>query len=475
MGISNQNPMTAFWKISLILIFILLFTASTLRAQKVDFSNDTITVEAIYNHTLTEGKCYQWLEYLCTKIGARLSGTPAYLAAAEYTRQVLDTLGLDSVWLQPVIVPHWDRGEKEIARVVHSGRGTYDLRVLALGSSVATGEKGIQGEIIEILSNEQLQKLGEKGIKGKIVFFNRPMERGIVRTMSAYGRAVDQRYSMPTEAAKLGAIGAIVRSMTTKIDTFPHTGGTQFLPEGPNIPAFGVCTQDAETLSDLLKSGPVSVYMRSTSKMLSEKPSYNVIGEIRGSEFPQEIIVIGGHLDSWDIGQGAHDDGTGCVQSMQVLYTLKSMGYKPKRTIRCVLFSNEENGLRGGTEYAAQAKSKGEKHIAALESDSGGFTPRGFNFEGHPDIFVEKFKKTAPFVDILAPYGLSFNPGGSGADISPLKEQKTLLIGFQPDLHRYFDYHHAETDVFSAVNQRELEMGAASMTALIFLIDKYGL
>jgi Zn-dependent M28 family amino/carboxypeptidase len=151
------------------------------------------------------------------------------------------------------------------------------------------------------------------------------------------------------------------------------------------------------------------------------------------------------------------------------------MGYKPKRTIRCVLFSNEENGLRGGTEYAAQAKGKGEKHIAALESDSGGFTPRGFNFEGHPDIFVDKFKKTAAFVDILAPYGLSFNPGGSGADISPLKEQKTLLIGFQPDLHRYFDYHHAETDVFSAVNQRELEMGAASMTALIFLIDKYGL
>src|SRR5690606_20785868 len=170
LGIRNQNIMTAFFKINPTFIFILLFSAATLRAQKVDFSNDTTTVEAIYHHTLTNGKCYEWLDYLCTKIGARLSGTPAYLAAAEYTRQVLDTIGLDSAWLQPVTVPHWDRGEREIARVVNSSRGSYDLRVLALGNSVATGDNGIQGEIIEILSNEQLQKLGEKGVRGKIVF-----------------------------------------------------------------------------------------------------------------------------------------------------------------------------------------------------------------------------------------------------------------------------------------------------------------
>jgi hypothetical protein len=316
--------------------------------------------------------------------------------------------------------------------------------------------------------------MSKSQIEGKIVFFNRPMQADLIQTFEAYGGCVDQRYDGAKEAGKLGALGTIVRSMNLRLDDLPHTGAMSYgdTPVNQRIPSAAISTNDAERLSGLLKIDPhIKFYFKQNCKQLKDVKSYNVIGEITGSQFPKEIIIVGGHLDSWDLGDGSHDDGAGCVQSMDVLRLLKETGVRPKRTIRVVLFMNEENGLRGGRKYAEVAKSKGEKHIFALESDSGGFTPRGFSFDG-PDYKINQILKWKP---LFEPYLIHyFKKGGSGADIGPLKDSELVLSGLCPDSQRYFDHHHASNDTFDAVNKRELELGAATMTALIYLVDKYG-
>ena len=459
-----------------ILLFILfVFTSASLFSQTEE-ETDALYIKDIYNHTLTQGECYTWLEYLTQGIGGRLAGSPSSMAAVNYTKQVMDTMGMDKTWLQDCEVPHWTRGIKEEVRIVNSKQyGSYDLNSLALGNTIGTGDAGLTAEVIEVQSLDEVKELGKSKIEGKIVFYNRPMDPTQIRTFNAYGGAVDQRVYGAVRAAEFGAVAILVRSMTTRLDDYPHTGTSVYKDGVKKIPALAISTNDAELLSRLLKKESIAVYIRNTSKMLEPKMSYNVIGEIKGSEFPDEIIVIGGHLDSWDVGQGAHDDGSGCVQSLQVMHTLLRMKYKPKRTIRCVMFMNEENGLGGGLAYAKESNMKNEVHIAALESDSGGFTPRGFSCDADPSVFNDKFKSFYDFSPLLEPYGLALSKGGSGADISPLKSQKGLLIGLRPDSQRYFDYHHTEIDRFEAVNKRELELGAAAMTSIVYLIDKYGL
>ncbi|MEM8524599.1 MAG: M28 family peptidase [Bacteroidota bacterium] len=451
----------------------LFFVLSVLGTNAQD---DAFFVRSIYDKALTEGQSYEWLTYLTTRIGGRLSGSPQAAAAVEYTRQMLDTMGMDRVYLQPCIVPHWERGEKEQLRIINSGAvGSMDLKTVALGNSTGTGEFGITAEVVEVKSLDEVDELGEVGVKGKIVFFNRPMDSKQINTFAAYGGAVGQRAYGPNRAAKYGAIGVIVRSMTTRLDDVPHTGTIVLIDGEPTVPALSISTNDAELLSRLLQKENIQVYMRNTSRMSSPKPSYNVIGEIKGSEFPDEIILVGGHLDSWDIGQGAHDDGAGCVQAMDVIQLLKRLNYKPKRTIRCVLFMNEENGQAGAIAYRDSSMNAKEFHLAAIESDRGGFTPRGFTCDGDASIFEQKFKKLAKWLPLLEPYGLQFEKGGSGADISRLKPQKGMLFGFKPDSQRYFDYHHTGIDNIETVNKRELEMGVAAMTSLVYLIDQYGL
>ncbi|MBI5916673.1 MAG: M20/M25/M40 family metallo-hydrolase [Bacteroidetes bacterium] len=457
-------------------IFLSVLPTVRLFAQANTAENeDAFFIRQLHDAALSQGRCYPWLHHLTKKIGARLSGSPQAAAAVEYTRQMLDTLGLDSVWLQPCTVPHWVRGDREIVRIIQSDMGTVELRALALGNSVGTGEAGISGEVVEVQSLEALEKLGEAKVKGKIVFFNRPFDATKLNTFEAYGGAVEQRAYGASEAAKFGAIGVLVRSMASGLNDDPHTGGLVYKNGLPKIPAAAISTNDAELLSRLLKKSPVKVFMRTNCQQLSDKPSFNVIGEIRGSERPDEIIAVGGHLDSWDVGEGAHDDGAGCVQSMDILQIFKRLNYKPKRTIRCVLFMNEENGLRGGTAYADEAKRKGEHHLAAIESDRGGFTPRGFLVDAEAAVFAKNFPAMQPWLTVLEPYGLRIKKGGGGADISPLKTQGVLLIGYEPDSQRYFDFHHTEVDVFEAVNKRELELGTAAMASLIYLMDKYGL
>ena len=437
-------------------------------------AQDASSIKEFFDEELRNGKSYPMLYELCTKIGARLSGSPGAAAAVEWSRHTMEDGGFDSVWLQPVMVPHWVRGVKEVARVINSKKmGTVDLSVCALGGSVGTGPSGVSASVIEVKSFDELKALGIKNVQGKIVFFNRPMDPTKIKTFMAYGGAVDQRGSGAVEASKLGALAVIVSSMGLNQEAYPHTGALRYENNVNKIPAIAVSTQHADLLSRLVKEEKdLRVYMETHSEILDDAPSFNVIGQINGSEYKDEIIDIGGHLDSWDLAQGAHDDGTGCVQSIEVLRLFKALGIKPKRTIRAVMFMNEENGLRGGQKYAEIAKNKNEKHIAAIESDAGGFTPRGFSMSGNADAK----SKIRSWKNLFEPYGLSdFESEGGGADIGPLASQGTLTIGYLPDSQRYFDIHHTPEDTIDKVNKRELELGAAAMAALVFLIDRYGL
>lgn len=456
--------------------FLLNNLLSVSYAQSAKYEEDARFIRKIYDEVMTESQAYEWLRSLTKDIGARLGGSPQAAAAVEYTKQMLDTMALDSVYLQECLVPHWVRGEKEVVRVVNSFKmGSVDLDALSLGNSFGTGPKGVTAPVIEVKSLDELEKLGREKVEGKIVFFNRPMDPRQMNTFAAYGGAVDQRALGASRASRLGAVAALVRSMTNGIDDIPHTGGLVYEEGVVPIPGLGISTMDADLLSSLIAEEEVRVYIRNTSRMLSPKLSYNVIGEITGSTHPDEIIVVGGHLDSWDVGEGAHDDGAGCVQSMEVFRLLKALGYQPKRTLRCVMFMNEENGLAGGKAYQVASDAAGEYHMAAIESDRGGFTPRGFTADGHESVFTKKFRKVNKWLPLLEPYGLRLAKGGSGADISGLKSQKGLLFGLEPDSQRYFDYHHTAADVLEVVNKRELDSGAAAMAALVYLLDKYGL
>ena len=433
---------------------------------------DSVTIRKIYSEALSDGKSYEWLRHLTKQIGPRLSGSAGAQKAVDWTKQVMEKEGFDRVFLQDVMVPHWVRGAKEEA-FIHIGKQKTTVPIAALGGSVATPPKGVEAEVIEVKSFPELRALGADKVKGKIVFYNRPMDPTKINTFEAYGGAVDQRANGATEAAKLGAVGAIVRSMTNLHDDNPHVGGMRYGTGVALIPTAAISTNAADLLSKSLQTNPnLTFYFKQNCETLPDAPSFNVVGEIKGSEYPDEIIVVGGHLDSWDLAEGAHDDGAGCVQSMEVLRIMKALGIKPKRTIRAVMFMNEENGLRGGIQYADLAKKNNEKHIAAVESDNGGFTPRGFGIVGKP----EQREKIIAWKPLLAPYGLTdIGAGGGGADIGPLAQSGTVLIGFKPDSQRYFDYHHTTIDKFEAVSQRELELGAASMTALVYLLDEHGL
>jgi len=397
------------------------------------------------------------------------------LDAVDYTVAELQKISIiDTVYKQPCTVPRWERGEPEQVHITF-GTETRALKALALGNSIGTGEMGLEGEVVEVFGLDTLKELGEAYLKNKIVFFNRPMDAKRINTGYAYGEAVDQRVHGASRASKYGAKAVLVRSVTTQLDDLPHTGVQTYQPEINPIPALAISTNDAEFLSKALKQEKVSAFIRNTSSMLGDVISYNVIAEIKGESNPQEILLVGGHLDSWDVGGGAHDDGSGCVHAMQVFKTLSDLNYKPNRTLRCVLFMNEENGLGGGKAYAAESNRKGEFHLAALESDSGGFTPRGFTCTGEADVLPKYLANLQSFDEFLEPYDLYLKPGGGGADINPLKSQKGLLLGFKPDGQRYFDFHHTTADVYENVNERELKLGAAAITSLIYLIDQFGL
>jgi hypothetical protein len=446
------------------------FSQDPIRIVPLDSqTGDSITIRSIFTEALTHGNSYNQLKYLCKVIGNRLSGSPAASEAVSWGESELKKMALDRVYLQSITVPYWVRGNKEWAAI--SEDFDIPINICALGGSVGTNGPLIS-EVIEVQNFKELEALGREKINGKIVFYNRPMDKSKISTFEAYGGCVNQRYGGASEAAKFGAVAVIVRSMTTLTDQHPHTGSMGYKEGVVKIPACAVSTGDADVLSNYIENnGSVNVVMNLNCQDNGEVQSYNVIGEIKGSEKPNEVIVVGAHLDSWDKGEGAHDDGAGIVQCMELLRIFNELKIKPKHTIRVVLYMNEENGNNGGKTYAKKALQNGEKHIAALESDRGGFTPRGFSIAGTD----EQVKLAKSFRTVLEPYGLHFfERGFAGVDIAPLKytvDSTIFLAGLTPDSQRYFDYHHSDTDVFENVNQRELELGGAAMTAFIYLLD----
>lgn len=439
---------------------------------------DSVFIRRIADEILVNGKAYDNLHYLTKQIGGRLSGSPQMVKAEQWGLKTMQESGADKAWLQECMVPHWVRGGKDEAKAeikikAKANVEIKNLYVTALGNSVGTVSKGIRADVIEVSSFDDLEKKKDL-VKGKIVFYDYKFIPTFIRTFQSYGDAVQYRGNGASRAAKYGAVAVIVRSMSHSTDNYPHTGSLRYDTTLPKIPAVAVGLRDADWLNNELQEGKkVTISMKTNGHFLPDTIGHNVIGELTGSEFPDQIITIGGHLDSWDLAEGAHDDGTGVVHTMEILRTFKALGYKPKHTIRFVLFMNEENGLRGGTKYADEAKAKNEKHIFALESDAGGFTPRGFSFGGT----AEQLKKLQSWIPLLYPYGVyEIENGGGGADIGPLNRNfKTAVAELNPDSQRYFDYHHAPNDVFENVNKRELELGAINMAALIFLVDKYGL
>ncbi len=434
-------------------------------------TNDSLFIREAFNLALKEGKAYADLKSLCKDIGPRLSGSAEAQMAVEWSYTKLKSYNFDSVYLQEIKVPHWERGTKEAGWIKSENGELTKVNLLALGGSISTN--GIlEGSIVEFNTLQALKEASKSEVEGKIVFLNQAMDETQINTFKAYGGCYPIRGDGAVEAAKLGAVAVIIRSLAMPIDNHPHTGSMHYDEGVDKIPAAAISTADAEYLSELLKTQKAKFVLEMDCKIFPDATSYNVIAEIKGVENPNNIITFGGHLDSWDAGEGAHDDGAGVIHCMEALRILKESDYKPKNTLRVVFFMNEENGNMGGKSYANWVKEKGEVQIAALESDRGGFSPHGFSCDGS-SIYLNFLDSIA---HLFMPYEMyEFDKGYGGVDIGPLKQiyEGIPLFGFIPDSQRYFDFHHAPSDVFENVNKRELELGAGAIASFVYLLDKY--
>jgi hypothetical protein len=452
-------------------LFFLVFCWPFLTQAQIN--QDSITIKKMSDEIMTNGKAYDLLRQLTKQIGGRLAGSPQQQNAAIWGQRNMESFAPDKVYMQPCKTPNWQRGGKDFASVVRvNGKAmNRPLAALALGNSL--GSKGlVEAELLAVADFDELEKRKDE-VKGKIVYYHSMFDPNIIRTFGAYGKMGVYRSTGASRAAKYGAVGVMLHSLSTAPDNAPHTGGMMYDENYPKIPAVALGPNDAKELYANAKKGTIRVQMQTYGYFLPDADENNVVAEIKGSTFPNEIITIGGHLDSWDVNEGAHDDGAGIVQTMEILRTMKALNYQPKRTIRFVLFANEENGMRGGNKYAELAKQNNEQHVFALESDAGGFTPRAIGISA---TSPEQFKKMEQWASLLKPYGTEITAGGGGADIGPLKNVNAsiVLAGLVPDSQRYFDLHHAKTDVFENVNKRELLLGAVNMAAIVYLVDQYG-
>ncbi len=441
---------------------------STKTKQKIN--QDDEIAQQIINETVKNKHGYQWLREL-TAIPNRLSGSAGSIQAIKWAEKKMRDLGFDKVNLQPVMVPHWTRGNVELAVLKTSqDKQEKTLNIAALGGSIGTSSK-ITAKIIEVSSFHELYKKADQ-VKGNIVFFNYPMRHNLDNMIQAYNDAVKFRYAGAIEAAKPGGVAVLIRSITTKQDNVPHTGVMAYDAAVKKIPAAALGLKDADYLSQAVKKDPdMQLSLSLSCKTLADVQSFNVIAELSGSEKPEEVVILAAHLDSWDKGQGAQDDAGGCVQMIEALYLFKRLNIKPKRTIRCVLFANEENGLRGAKEYDKYALASSEKHIAAIESDLGVSQPLGFTV-GSMDHVLYQMQKWLP---LLKRSGILWiRKGFGGMDIAEINGLKAY-IGYYPEVQSYFDYHHSENDVFETVNVKELQLGTSAIAILAYLISEHGL
>jgi carboxypeptidase Q len=450
-------------------VFAFFFSAfMPANAQQTKSDSLALEIQRLHNIALTEENAYKWLYELCTEVGPRLSGSPQYDEASQLLQAKMQDMGFEAR-LQPCWVPHWIPGPSEVKIVDFKQR---ILTSVPLGHSIGNGQPVI-AQVVMATNLDELDSLGQAGVlRNKIVFLNQRMDPTRVNTFEAYGKAGGMRYKGPGQASKYGAKAVVLRSLATRDNDFPHTGVTNY-DGNPKIPAVAISTMAATALEKMLMTAETKIELSVTSNgyMADSVLQNNVVAEWLG-ENPKQIILVGGHLDSWHLGQGAHDDGTGCVQSMEALYLLKKIGYEPRHTLRCVLYANEEGGLAGGRAYADSSNLQNEFHVAAIESDAGGFSPRSFTMEGHEDVVAANFKKLSEYSGLLETYGVVLQRGGSGADISTLKSQKGILMGLRPDTQRYFDVHHSAADTIDAVHPRELALGSAALAAMIMIIDQ---
>lgn len=450
-----------------------LFGQVSLSTDSMWNAQDSAMVAQIHVHILGEGQCVEDLRVLCKEIGPRLSGSPEADAAILWGAKTLRAAGGD-VRMQTVVVPHWERGEVEQGWMRVDGGAKAPLRIRALGGSVGTGGT-LEGDVSVFTNFEAMDSLASDGLNGRIAFFNRPMDPLMINAGGAYGGAYEQRSKGAVKAAEHGGIAALVRSLTHALDTFPHTGGMRYDDAVNQVPAAALSTVDSRRIARLVNEGKkVRIGLEMGCVLHEDVAQANVIAEWKGKEFPDRYIVVGGHLDSWDIGEGAHDDGAGIVHSIEVLRALKSLEYQPRHTLRVVLFINEENGNNGGKTYAQRAREKGEWHVAAVESDAGGDAPRGWSIDAS-DAATDAVRA---WKEALGDYGMGdLRRGGAGVDIGPLKKEKPagkrpLMVGLRPNSQRYFDYHHSDRDVFENVHPRELKLGAAALTSMVYLLDQ---
>ncbi len=450
-------------------IFLILgLTGSQLLAAQRN--TDSLFIRRIYDEALAKGQCYANLRSLCKDVGARVTGSAEADMAVVWGRELLESYKFSNVYLQEIKVPHWERGTAEAGWMINSAGKMHKFNILALGGSEGTNGL-LEGDVLQVQSIEDLELLDDRLVNGKIVFFNRPFDQKYINTFHAYGACGDQRWNGTSAASRKGAKGVIIRSLASSTDEHAHTGSMQYDEDiKVRIPGAAISTIDADLLTEWLKIEPVTVKMEMDCRWYPEKISYNVIAEEPGHE-DDKIITFGGHLDSWDVGEGAHDDGAGIVHCIEALRILKALGYQPNHTLRCVLFMNEENGNFGGKTYAEICSEHQEEHLCAIESDRGGFLPVGFEILGNVDQ-VLKVKEIAGALRAFELY--RFQEGYSGVDVRPLLDYypEMLQLGLSINSQRYFDYHHCAADVFENVNKRELELGAAAMAAMIFLIDQ---
>ena len=457
------------------IIILLSFCLISCKNESVLFDQETSdVVTTFYGDALEFKESYELLRGLSKDVGQRLSGSEGAKKAVLWSKKVMENYGFDTVYLQEVMVPHWERGELEEA-YFYNGKNKINLSILGAGGTVSTPKEGITAEVVEVSSLDEVDELGRENIEGKIVFYNKAFNQRYINQGASYGQTGFQRRSGAVKAAENGALASVFRSLSSSTyEDYPHTGGMSYREGLDSIPHGGLGVLSSKKLSQALKENPrLILTIKLSGKWFPDALSHNVVGELRGSKSPEKIITVGGHLDSWDVGEGAHDDGAGCVHSIGALRLFQKQNIKPNNTIRAVMFMNEENGLRGGKKYADVAVMDNEQHIAAIESDASGYVPRGFGFSGSD----EQHKKIQDWLKYFDKNTISyFSKGGGGADIGPLHRQTgTPMFGLSIDGQKYFEMHHTAKDVFELVNARELELGTASMASLVYLIDKYGL
>jgi carboxypeptidase Q len=421
-------------------------------------------VDKIVTTASADRDAYRKLAYLTDRIGHRLSGSAALGRAIAWAAQTMKADGHD-VRTEKVMVPHWVRGAESAELTAPIARR---LHVLGLGGTVGT--RGITAPVVVVRDWAELEAKAAQ-VKGAIVLYDVAMPKWTEEKGSGYGQTVEYRGRGASRAAKLGALAVLVRSVTAHSLDTPHTGGMSYEDGVTKIPALAITVEDCTLVARLAADGPVTIHLRSDARMLPDAESANVIGELRGRERPDEIVVIGAHIDSWDVGQGAHDDGAGVVTMMQALTTIRKLGLVPRRTIRVVLFTNEENGLRGGRAYAQDHAAELANTVLAVESDSGGFAPRGFGVNAKAEVKDRVKARVSEIASLLKPINATRVVfGHGGADIGPMGPAGVPLIGLDTDGRTYFDIHHTQADTLDKVDPAALAADVAAVAALAYVV-----